>query len=102
MGHAPALRPLIVAGPPRPASARPNTFRERPSLMSEHFDAIVIGSGFGGAVMTYRLAEAGLRVCLLERAEAFPPNSFPRYPYGLRNNFWDPSIRRARRKSASR
>ena len=23
-----------------------------------HFDAIVVGSGFGGAVMAYRLAEA--------------------------------------------
>ncbi|HEV3470345.1 MAG TPA: GMC family oxidoreductase [Pyrinomonadaceae bacterium] len=59
--------------------------------MTEHFDAVVIGSGFGGAVMSYRLAEAGLRVCLLERGKAFPPNSFPRDPYGIRNNFWDPS-----------
>ena len=31
-----------------------------------HFDAVVVGSGFGGSVMVYRLAEAGLRVCLLE------------------------------------
>src|ERR687897_1964221 len=30
-----------------------------------HFDAIVVGSGFGGSVMAYRLAEAGLRVCLV-------------------------------------
>lgn len=35
-----------------------------------HFDAIVVGSGFGGSVMSYRLAEAGLRVCLLERVWA--------------------------------
>lgn len=59
--------------------------------MSEHFDAVVIGSGFGGSVMTYRLAEAGLSVCLLERGKAYPPNSFPRSPYGLSKNFWDPS-----------
>lgn len=57
----------------------------------EHFDAIVIGSGFGGSVMTYRLANAGLRVCLLERGKAYPPNSFPRAPYDLNRNFWDPS-----------
>ncbi|HEX9960985.1 MAG TPA: GMC family oxidoreductase [Pyrinomonadaceae bacterium] len=57
----------------------------------KHFDAVIIGSGFGGSVMAYRLAEAGLRVCLLERGKAFPPNSFPRAPYKLRNNFWDPS-----------
>ena len=56
-----------------------------------HFHAVVIGSGFGGSVMTYRLAEAGLRVCLLERGKAYPPGSFPRSPYRMRKNFWDPS-----------
>lgn len=58
---------------------------------NDHYDAVIIGSGFGGSVMAYRLAEAGLRVCLLERGKAYPPNSFPRTPYGLRHNFWDPS-----------
>lgn len=59
--------------------------------MNEHFDAVVIGSGFGGSVTAFRLAEAGLRVCLLERGRAYPPNSFPRAPDDLRKNFWDPS-----------
>jgi cholesterol oxidase len=57
----------------------------------EHFDAIVVGSGFGGSVVTYRLAEAGRRVCLLERGRSYPPGSFPRTPAALRRNFWDPS-----------
>ncbi len=57
----------------------------------EHFDAIIVGSGFGGSVMAWRLAEAGLRVCLLERGKAYPPGSFPRSPYSMRRNFWDPS-----------
>ena len=57
----------------------------------EHFDAIVVGSGFGGSVMTYRLAEAGLRVCLLERGKRYPPGSFARSPNEIRANFWDPS-----------
>jgi len=56
-----------------------------------HFDAIVVGSGFGGSVMAYRLTEAGLRVCLLERGKSYPPGSFPRSPYRMRENFWDPS-----------
>lgn len=60
--------------------------------MSEYpFDAIVVGSGFGGSVSAYRLAEAGLRVCVLERGRAYPPNSFPRSPHRLRQNVWDPS-----------
>lgn len=60
-------------------------------MTDEHFDAVVVGSGFGGSVMTYRLAEAGLRVCLLERGRAYPPNSFARAPYDMTRNFWDPS-----------
>ena len=34
---------------------------------AEHFDAVVVGSGFGGSVSAYRLAEAGQSVCLLGR-----------------------------------
>ena len=55
------------------------------------FDAVVVGSGFGGSVMTYRLAKKGLRVCLLERGQAYAPGSFPRSPYKMKKNFWDPS-----------
>ena len=55
-----------------------------------HFDAIVVGSGFGGSVMAYRLAQAGKRVCLLERGKAFPPGSFPRTPDAMSKNFWSP------------
>jgi cholesterol oxidase len=56
-----------------------------------HFDAVIVGSGFGGSVTAYRLAEAGLRVCLLERGKAYPPDSFPRAPHRMQKNFWDPS-----------
>ena len=57
----------------------------------ERFDAIVIGSGFGGSVSAYRLAESGLRVCLLERGKPYPPGSFARTPGQMRTNFWDPT-----------
>ncbi len=56
-----------------------------------HYDAVIVGSGFGGSVMAYRLAEAGLHVCLLERGKAYPPGSFARTPYQMKHNFWDPS-----------
>jgi cholesterol oxidase len=61
------------------------------SAAAEHFDAVVVGSGFGGSVTAYRLAEAGHSVCLLERGKPFPPNSFPRSPLGMKTQFWDPS-----------
>ncbi|MGH2805477.1 MAG: FAD-dependent oxidoreductase, partial [Thermoleophilaceae bacterium] len=57
---------------------------------TERFDAVVVGSGFGGSVSAYRLAEAGQRVCLLERGKPYPPGSFARTPGEMRTNFWDP------------
>jgi cholesterol oxidase len=59
--------------------------------MCEHFDAIVVGSGFGGSVMAYRLAKEGMRVCLLERGKKYPPGKFARTPHEMSKNFWDPS-----------
>ena len=56
----------------------------------DRFDAVVIGSGFGGAVMAQRLSEAGLSVCVLERGKPYAPGSFPRAPHEMARNFWDP------------
>jgi len=55
-----------------------------------HYDTVIVGSGFGGSVMAYRLAEAGQRVCVLERGRAYPPGSFIGNPYRARESFWDP------------
>lgn len=44
------------------------------------FDAIVIGSGFGGAVTACRLAEAGLAVLVLERGRRWETRDYPRGP----------------------
>ena len=56
-----------------------------------HFDAVIVGSGFGGSVTAQRLSEAGMSVCVLERGKAYPPGSFPRSPWQISRNFWDPS-----------
>ena len=56
-----------------------------------HYDAVIVGSGFGGSVMSQRLSEAGMSVCLLERGRAYPPGSFARSPWETARALWDPS-----------
>ena len=56
------------------------------------YEAVVIGSGFGGSVSAYHLAEKFKeRVLVLERGRAYAPGDFPRTPAEIQRNFWDPS-----------
>ncbi len=48
--------------------------------MSKRFDAIVVGSGFGGAITARRLAERGMKVLVLERGRRWDVHDFPRRP----------------------
>ena len=57
----------------------------------ESVDAVVVGSGFGGSVSAFRMAERGRSVVVLERGRAWPPGSFARSPRAMARNFWDPS-----------
>ncbi len=52
----------------------------------EHIDVIVIGSGFGGAVMACRLAEQGRKVLVLERGRRWQTADYP--SVSNRNWFW--------------
>ena len=48
--------------------------------MSEEYDVVVVGSGYGGAINASRLARAGLKVCILERGDERQPGDFPEGP----------------------
>ena len=47
------------------------------SELAPRYDAVVIGSGYGGGIAALRLAEAGRSVAVFERGREHPPSSFP-------------------------
>ena len=49
-----------------------------------HHDAVVVGSGFGGAVLACRLAEAGRSVLVLERGREWAVEEYP----SVSNEHW--------------
>lgn len=58
--------------------------------IAPEYDALVVGSGYGGSVAALRLAEKGYRVLLLERGSEYLtgefPNDFSQLPKHLRAN----------------
>ncbi|HLG17614.1 MAG TPA: GMC family oxidoreductase [Blastocatellia bacterium] len=57
--------------------------------MKPTYDAVVIGSGFGGAITACRIAEAGHSVCILERGKRWPKEKFPRTTGQVAHAFWN-------------
>jgi cholesterol oxidase len=47
-------------------------------MMTRTYDAVIIGSGFGGSIHALRLTEAGRSVLVLERGRRWSPRDFPR------------------------
>ncbi len=70
-----------------------------PMLFPEHikieneYDAVVVGSGFGGAATAYMLAKEDKRVCILERGKHWRGNTNVRHIRDLYRMFRIPKIR---------
>jgi cholesterol oxidase len=60
--------------------------------VESRYDVVVVGSGFGGGVTACRMAEQGLRVCVLERGRRFGPGDFPDRPEQAPLAFWHPTL----------
>jgi choline dehydrogenase-like flavoprotein len=61
---------------PRPEDRPGPALRSLNAPPRDRYDAIVIGSGAGGAIIAYRLAEAGRRVLVVERGPHADPATF--------------------------
>jgi cholesterol oxidase len=54
------------------------------------YEMVVIGTGFGGAVVACRTAKKWVgEVLVLERGKRYPIGSFPRSPRAMAENFWN-------------
>ena len=58
----------------------------------DHYDVIVIGSGFGGSVTALRLTEKGYRVGVLEAGRRFADDEFAKTSWRLRKFLYAPRL----------
>ncbi len=56
------------------------------------YDAVVVGSGFGGSVAALRLAQRGLRVLVLEKGRRWRDADFPRSNWEVWKALWLPAL----------
>ncbi len=59
---------------------------------SEHFDVVVIGSGFGGSVSALRLVEKGYSVAVLEAGRRFADHEFAATSWHVRDYLFAPAL----------
>ena len=62
------------------------------SMDGEHYDVLVVGSGFGGSVTALRLTEKGYRVGVLEAGRRFTDDEFAKTSWRVRKFLYAPRL----------
>src|SRR6478736_10153926 len=78
----------------RAEAARPKTrgtSATRPES-GQHYDVVVVGSGFGGSVAALRLTEKGYRVGVLEAGRRYADDEFAATSWDVRRFLWAPQL----------
>ena len=61
-------------------------------MREEHYDWVIIGSGFGGSVSAHRLTQKGYKVLVLEKGRRFNDEDFPKNNWNLKRWMWNPTL----------
>jgi len=59
---------------------------------TQHYDWVIVGSGFGGSVSAHRLTQKGYKVLVIEKGRRFEADDFPKTNWDLKRWMWIPSI----------
>ncbi len=70
------------------ATKTTNTTEKSP----EHWDVVVVGSGFGGSVAALRLSEKGYKVLVVESGRRFRDDELPKTSWRLPKFLWAPAM----------
>lgn len=60
---------------------------------ANHYDYVIIGSGFGGSVSALRLSQKGYKVLVIEKGKKYEAKDFPKSNWNLKRWLWLPALR---------
>jgi len=61
--------------------------------LKDHYDYVIIGSGFGGSVSALRLSEKGYSVLVIEKGKWYQSKDFPKTNWNLKKWLWEPKAK---------
>ncbi len=61
-------------------------------MQKQHYDWVIVGSGFGGSVSAHRLTQKGYSVLVIEKGRRFAEKDFPKTNWDLKRWMWNPSL----------
>ena len=61
-------------------------------MREQHYDWVIVGSGFGGSVSAHRLTQKGYKVLVIEKGRRFKREDFPKTNWDLKRWMWNPAI----------